>query len=94
MPAEIGEKTILVGRLIDGKVVAVSRICPHRSRPMDGGALYTDEVVCPNHHYTYDAQTGENRYPKRIFPAHRAKKIQDIETYPAEDDGEWVWVRI
>ncbi|MHC8504289.1 hypothetical protein HF519_17915 [Pseudonocardia bannensis] len=38
---------------------------------MDGGGVYGDEVDCPHHHYTYDGRTGENRYPRRVFPRSR-----------------------
>lgn len=83
---------VLLGRLIGGEVVAVSRVCPHHGRNLDGGALYADEIDCPHHHYTYDPHTGENLYPKRVFPKERAQTVLDIRAYRARDDGEWVWV--
>lgn len=36
--------------------------------PDDIRNVYGDEIDCPHHHYTYDAHTGGNRYPKRVFP--------------------------
>jgi nitrite reductase/ring-hydroxylating ferredoxin subunit len=61
---------------------------------MDGGAVYGDMIACPHHQYTYDARTGANRYPKNVFPTSRKAEVKDIGTYPARDDGEWVWIRL
>jgi nitrite reductase/ring-hydroxylating ferredoxin subunit len=90
--AEVNGVQVLLGRLIGGEAVAVSPLCPHRNRSMEGGALYTDIVDCPEHHYTYDARTGENRYPKNIFPRHIAREIEGITVYPTREQDGWVWV--
>ncbi len=50
-------------------------------------------IDCPYHHYAYDARTGENRYPKRVFPRERADKVRSIRAFEARDDDGWVWVR-
>lgn len=84
---------VLVARTADGDPVAVEPICPHQEKPMDGAAVYGDEIDCPHHHYTYDARTGENRYPKRVFPRERAARVQSIRSFEARDDDGWVWVR-
>ncbi len=49
---------------------------------MDGGNVYGDEIDCPHHHYTYDAHTGGNRYPKRVFPRARAEQVKPIRAFP------------
>jgi nitrite reductase/ring-hydroxylating ferredoxin subunit len=89
---EVEGVQLLVGRLIGGEVVAVTPDCPHQGRPMDGGSLYSDMVACPHHQYTYDACTGENRYPKSVWSGERKSNIKGISVYPARDDGDWVWV--
>jgi nitrite reductase/ring-hydroxylating ferredoxin subunit len=61
---------------------------------MEGGSLFTDVVACPKHQYTYDAHTGENRYPKNVFPAHRAKALTGITIYAAREHDGWVWVAL
>ena len=90
---ELAGEPVLVARTADGDPVAVEPICPHQERPMDGAAIYGDEIDCPHHHYTYDARTGENRYPKRVFPKQRAATVRSIRAFETRDDGEWVWVR-
>ena len=52
------------------------------------------EPICPHHHYTYDAHTGENHYPRRVFPRARAELVQPIRTVPVREDEGWVRVRI
>ncbi|NMH97105.1 Rieske (2Fe-2S) protein [Pseudonocardia acidicola] len=89
---EIAGRAVLVGRTADGDPIATDPICPHQNRPMDGAAVYGDEIDCPHHHYTYDAHTGENRYPKRVFPRARAAAVQPIRVFPAREDAGWVWV--
>ena len=84
---------VLVARTADGDPVAVEPICPHQEKPMDGAAVYGDEIDCPHHHYTYDARTGENRYPKRVFPRERAARVQSIRAFAARDEDGWMWVR-
>lgn len=88
---EVSGEPVLVGRLLDGSAVAVGPICPHQGRPMDGASLYS-EVVCPHHHYTYDARTGENLYPKAVFPPQRAERVEPIVAYEAWDEDGWLWV--
>lgn len=88
---DVGGEPVLVGRLLDGMPVAVGPVCPHQNRPMDGGSLYS-EVVCPHHHYTYDPRTGENLYPKRVFPPERAERVQPIVSYETWEEEGWLWV--
>jgi nitrite reductase/ring-hydroxylating ferredoxin subunit len=88
---EVGGEPVLVGRLLDGTPVAVGPVCPHQHRPMDGGSLYL-EVVCPHHHDTNDPRTGENRYPKKVFPRARADTVEPIVVYDAREEEGWLWV--
>ncbi|MQA86517.1 MAG: Rieske 2Fe-2S domain-containing protein [Streptosporangiales bacterium] len=89
---DVGGHPMLVARTADGDAIAVGPICPHQNKPMDGGNVYGDEVDCPNHHYTYDARTGENGYPKRVFPARRAAAVKPITAYRTREADGWVWV--
>jgi nitrite reductase/ring-hydroxylating ferredoxin subunit len=91
---EIDGRALLLGRTAAGDPVAVDPICPHQNRPMDGANVYDDEIDCPHHHYTYDAHTGENRYPKRVFPRARANLVKSIRTYLTREEQGWVWVHI
>jgi nitrite reductase/ring-hydroxylating ferredoxin subunit len=89
----VDDEPVLVARTAEGWPVAVGPICPHQDLPMDGGNIYFDEIDCPNHHYTYDARTGENRYPKRVFPKARADKVQPIRVFKTREEDGWVWFR-
>ena len=91
---EVSGRAVLLGRTAAGDPVAVDPICPHQNRPMDGGNIYGDEIVCPHHHYAYDAYTGENRYPKRVFPRARAKLVKSIHALPTREGQGWVWVGV
>jgi len=90
--AEAEGVRFLVGRLLGGDVVACAETCPHQGRPLEGGALYETYIVCPHHHYVYDARTGENRYPKSVFPRERAAALRDLVVFHAEEREGWVWV--
>jgi nitrite reductase/ring-hydroxylating ferredoxin subunit len=91
---QVAGQSVLLGRTAAGDAVAVEPICPHQHRPMDGGNVYGDEIDCPHHHYTYDAHTGQNHYPRRVFPRARAELVQPIRTFPVREDEGWVWVCI
>lgn len=84
---------VLLGRTSAGDAIAVEPICPHQNLPMDGANVFGDEIDCPHHHYTYDAHTGENRYPKRVFPRWRAEQVRSIRAYATREEEGWVWVQ-
>src|SRR5216684_4015645 len=83
---EVTGQPILLGRTAAGVPVAVEPLCPHQNRPMDGGNVYGDEIDCPHHHYTYDAHSGGNRYPKRVFPRARAEQVKPIRAFLTREE--------
>jgi len=85
-------RPVLLVRLSDGSPVAFGHICPHQGLELDEGVLWEDEVDCPHHHYTYDPRTGENLYPKRVFPARRAAGVRGIPVFETREEDGWVWV--
>jgi 3-phenylpropionate/trans-cinnamate dioxygenase ferredoxin component len=89
---EVQGRPILLTRLSDGTAVAFGNICPHQNRELDEGTLWEDEIDCPHHHYTYDPRTGENRFPKRVFPARRAATLPGIPVFETREESGWVWV--
>lgn len=86
------DEPVLLTRLSDGTPVAFGPICPHQDKPMDGGSVWEGELDCPHHHYTYDPYTGDNRFPKRTFPAFKAAELQGIALYATTEADGWVWV--
>ena len=65
----IAGKPVLLARLEDGTPVAAAVLCPHQDADLSEGTVYMGAVDCPRHHYLYDLRTGENRYPRNVFPA-------------------------
>jgi nitrite reductase/ring-hydroxylating ferredoxin subunit len=85
-------RPVLLTRLSDGTAVAFGRICPHQGRAMDDGKLWGDLVDCPHHHYQYDPRTGQNAFPRRVFPPSRAAQIRGISVFAVREDAGWIWV--
>ena len=49
-------------------------------------------VDCPRHHYLYDLRTGENRYPREVFPADLAASLKPLPMYSVKEEGGWIFV--
>jgi nitrite reductase/ring-hydroxylating ferredoxin subunit len=90
----VAGRPVLLARLDDGAVAAASTVCPHRGEDLSGGMLYLGAVDCPLHHYLYDLRTGENRYPRNVFPADKAACLAPLRLYPVKEEAGWVWVRL
>lgn len=85
-------ETLLV-RLEDGNVCATGVVCPHEGADLSEGRLYMGAIDCPLHHYLYDPRTGENRYPKDVYPADLAAELKALPTYPIRESEGWIWVK-
>lgn len=86
------ERPVLLARLEDGTVAAASAICPHRGEDLSGGRVYMGAIDCPLHHYLYDLRTGVNRYPREVFPADLAARLEPLPLYPVKEEDGWIWV--
>jgi 3-phenylpropionate/trans-cinnamate dioxygenase ferredoxin component len=86
-------KKVLLARLDDGTLAAASAVCPHQGEDLSGGMLYFDAIDCPLHHYVYDLRTGQNRYPREVFPADLAARLAPLRLYPVKEQDGWIWVR-
>jgi nitrite reductase/ring-hydroxylating ferredoxin subunit len=89
----VGRKPVLLARLDDGTVVAASAVCPHRGEDLSGGMLYFGAIDCPLHHYLYDLRTGENRYPRNVYPVDLAADLKPLPLYPVREKDGWIEVR-
>ena len=85
---------VLLARLEDGTVAASSAVCPHEAADLSDGMVYMGAIDCPRHHYLYDLQTGENRYPHNVFPADLASTLAQLPLYPVKEENSWIWVGI
>ena len=83
--ARVNGRPVVVVRLSDGSVRAVSANCPHALGDLGEGLLVRDQIICPQHHYRYDLRSGACLHPRgeggRLTP------------YPVEIRGGMVWVQ-
>jgi nitrite reductase/ring-hydroxylating ferredoxin subunit len=49
---------VAVFRLRDGRLRALSAVCPHRGGPIADGTIDRQVVICPLHQHTFDLETG------------------------------------
>lgn len=80
-----------------GRIYALFGICPHKLNPLDGARLWENLLDCPWHHYQYDIRTGENHFPRNVYPKdlpYLGQQLKPLETYPVElREGE-IWVNV
>ena len=80
-----------------GNVYAVSGICSHQLKPLDGAVLWGPLIDCPWHHFQFDCRTGENHFPANVYPKdleHLSQQLRPLKRYAVEiRDGE-VWVEL
>ena len=78
-----------------GRIYALSGVCPHRHNPLEGARVWDYLLDCPWHHFQYDVRSGENHYPKNVYPADYPRlqeQLRPLRTYPVQvRDGD-VWV--
>jgi nitrite reductase/ring-hydroxylating ferredoxin subunit len=91
---EVEGRKVLLARLDDGTVAASTSVCPHQAADLSGGTVYMDAIDCPRHHYLYDLLTGENRYPRNVFPADLAAGLASLRLYPVKEEDGWIWVDV
>lgn len=88
-----GRRILLVN--LKGAFFAVDARCPHQAGPLDEGTLWGEILECPWHHYRYDIRTGENLYPKNVYPSDLPFLQQDLRplrTYRVKVEGEDILV--
>ncbi len=54
---------------LGGSYFAFDARCPHQGGPLAEGTLCEEAIQCPWHHHRYDVRTGQNVYPKNVYPA-------------------------
>lgn len=55
---EVGGEQVAVFRVRDGRVRALSAVCPHRGGPIADGQTDLRVVLCPLHLHAFDLDTG------------------------------------
>lgn len=69
---------------LDGKLHAVSNVCPHRGAPLAEGWIEDGKLVCPWHSWTFDLNTGCAEYPEG----------EKVETFPLRIEGSDVEIEL
>jgi nitrite reductase/ring-hydroxylating ferredoxin subunit len=77
-----------------GRIYALEGVCPHQGKPMTGARLWANLLTCPWHNYQYDVTTGENVYPRRVYPADLKMDVRDLTVFPVEVRDSEVWVEL
>jgi nitrite reductase/ring-hydroxylating ferredoxin subunit len=71
-----GKSICIVG--YEGKLFAVSAICPHQGFDLSSGWCENGKIICPLHGYSFDLQTGKG---SEDYLKTYAVKIQDNSLY-------------
>jgi 3-phenylpropionate/trans-cinnamate dioxygenase ferredoxin component len=80
-----------------GRFHALGGICPHKGHSLDGAVLWDDLIDCPWHHFQYDIRTGENYFPRNVYPEdvpELEKQLRPLPVYPLEVRGNEIWVQL
>lgn len=91
-----GETPVILAN-VEGEHFALYGLCPHRDNPLEGATLWDHLIDCPFHHFQYDVRTGENYFPKNVYPADLPAlepQVRPLETYPVEVREGDVWVDV
>ncbi len=78
----------------EGHVYALSGLCPHKWKPLSGARIWGGLLTCPWHNFQYDLRTGENHYPRNVFPPDPLLRtqVEPLRTYTVEIRGDEIWV--
>jgi nitrite reductase/ring-hydroxylating ferredoxin subunit len=80
-----------------GRIYALHGLCPHRLNPLKGAHLWGHLIDCPWHHFEYDIRTGENYFPKNVYPKDYValeEQLRPLRTYRVELRGPEIWVEL
>jgi nitrite reductase/ring-hydroxylating ferredoxin subunit len=95
-PVLAGGRELILVRDGEGNVYALDGLCPHQRLPLAGAAVWKGVLECPWHHFQYDVCTGENLYPRRVYPAQLAARLGDhvrpLRIYPVRTVNEQIQV--
>jgi nitrite reductase/ring-hydroxylating ferredoxin subunit len=81
----------------EGEIYAFGGTCAHQGLPLDGARLWDHLLDCPWHHFQYDVRTGENYYPKNVYPTDEPRlqqQVESLKTYPVELRNGEIWVNL
>src|SRR2546422_681292 len=89
-----GDRPVILANW-QGRIYALRGLCPHRNNPLEGAILWDNLIDCPYHHFQYNVETGENYFPKNVYPKDYPKlqeQLHPLRTYPVQVRDSEVWV--
>lgn len=93
----VDEQPLLLVRA-EGTYYALQGLCNHQGKPLEGGTVWKGILDCPWHHFQWDIRTGENLFPKPIYPLERMPRLRDqvrsLRVYPVRIQDGYVEVGI
>ena len=89
----IDGKSLVVAHWSDG-FFALDGLCPHKGFELHGAILWDQLITCPWHQYQYDVRTGENYFPKNVYPSDLAESLRPLQTHRVELRGSEIWVEL
>jgi phenylpropionate dioxygenase-like ring-hydroxylating dioxygenase large terminal subunit len=88
LPRVILNEPVVLYRALDGKVVAMEDMCPHRSLPLSMGELAGNHIRCGYHGLEFDPSGKCVRIPGQEHIAAGWK----VKTYPVVEKWRWIWL--
>lgn len=91
-----GHRLILLANYA-GRIYALHGLCPHQGNPLEGAVLWDHLIDCPFHHFQYDVRTGENYFPRNVYPRDMPQlehQLKPLRTYEVEVRDGAVWVNL
>jgi 3-phenylpropionate/trans-cinnamate dioxygenase ferredoxin subunit len=82
---------------VEGEISVLAGLCPHRNNPLDGATLIDHLVDCPWHHFQYDVRTGENHFPRNVYPPdlpNLQTQLRPLRKYAVELRNGEIWVNL
>ncbi len=73
---------------------ALAGLCPHKGFELHGAILWDHLITCPWHQFQYDIRTGENHFPKNVYPGGLEQDPKPLETYRVEVKESEIWVEL
>jgi len=81
-----------------GQFYALQGLCGHQQRSLAKATVWQGLIDCPWHHFQYDIRTGENVYPRCVYPLealpHLRQQLEPLRTYSVRIVEQYVQVKI
>jgi 3-phenylpropionate/trans-cinnamate dioxygenase ferredoxin component len=80
-----------------GEYIATHGLCPHRNNPLEGATLVGYLLDCPWHHFQFDLRTGENHFPRNVYPTDvpgLQEQLMPLRKYTVEVREGELWVEL